>query len=44
MVLNSIKEKLLPKYKKRYWPGLINAYKSYLPVTKKNSDYYFKRR
>jgi len=35
MVLNSIKEKLLPKYKKRHWPGLINAYKSYLPVTKK---------
>ena len=33
MVLNSIKQKLLPKYKKRDWPGLINAYKSYLPVT-----------
>ena len=35
MVLNSIKEKLLPKYKKRHWPGLINAYKSYLPVSNK---------
>ena len=35
MILNSIKQKLLPKYKKRNWPGLINAYKSYLPVTKK---------
>jgi len=35
MVLNSIKQKLLPRYKKRNWPGLINAYKSYLPVTKK---------
>jgi len=34
MVLNSIKQKLLPRYKKRHWPGLINAYKSYLPVTK----------
>ncbi len=35
MVLNSIKQKLLPKYKKREWPGLINAYKSFLPITKK---------
>ena len=35
MILNSIKQKLLPKYKKKCWPGLINAYKSYLPVTKK---------
>jgi len=35
MILNSIKQKLLPKYKKRNWPGLINAYKNYLPVTKK---------
>ncbi len=34
MILNSIKQKLLQKYKKRNWPGLINAYKSYLPVTK----------
>ncbi len=35
MILNSIKQKLLPKYKKREWPGLIQAYKHYLPVTKK---------
>ncbi len=35
MILNSIKQKLLPKYKKRNWPGLINAYKSYLPVSNK---------
>ena len=35
MILNSIKQKILPKYKKRDWPGLINAYKSYLPVTPK---------
>ena len=35
MILNSIKRKLLPKYKKRNWPGLIAAYKSYLPVTVK---------
>ena len=35
MILNSIKQKLLPRYKKRNWPGLINAYKNYLPVTKK---------
>ena len=34
MILNSIKQKLLPKYRKRNWPGLINAYKNYLPVTK----------
>ena len=35
MILNSIKQKLFPKYKKRNWPGLINAYKSYLPVSNK---------
>jgi len=35
MILNSIKQKLLPRYKKRNWPGLINAYKHYLPITKK---------
>jgi len=34
MIFNSIKQKLLPKYRKRNWPGLINAYKNYLPVTK----------
>ena len=47
MVFNSIKQKLLPNYKKRNWPGLINAYKNYLPVTKqtpiitKNRHVYF---
>ena len=35
MILNSIKQKLLPRYKKRNWPGLINAYKNYLPISKK---------
>jgi len=35
MIFNSIKQKFLSKYKKKNWPGLINAYKSYLPVTKK---------
>ena len=34
MILDSIKQKILPKYKKRNWPGLISAYKSYLPITK----------
>ncbi len=33
MLLNLIKQKLFARYKKRNWPGLINAYKSYLPVT-----------
>ena len=33
MIFSSIKEKILPSYKKRYWPGLIRAYKKYLPVT-----------
>ena len=33
MLLNLIKQKLFAKYKKRNWPGLIKAYKSYLPVT-----------
>ena len=35
MILDLIKLKLLSKYKKRNWPGLINAYKSYLPVSNK---------
>ena len=35
MILNSIKQKLFPTYKKRNWPGLINAYKNYLPITNK---------
>ncbi len=34
MILNSIKEKILPKYKKKNWPGLIQAYKHYLPINK----------
>ena len=34
MILNSIKQKILPKYKKRNWPGLIKAYKNYLPITR----------
>ena len=32
-LLNRIKKKLDLKYRKQRWPGLINAYKSYLPVT-----------
>ncbi len=35
MILNSIKEKFLPNYSKKYWPGLIEAYKRYLPVSSK---------
>ena len=35
MILNSIKQKILPKFKKKNWPGLINAYKHYLPVSSK---------
>ena len=35
MILNSIKEKFLPNYSKKYWPGLIEAYKKYLPVSSK---------
>ena len=34
MIINSIKEKILPKYKKKNWPGLIQAYKHYLPINK----------
>tara|TARA_Y100001978_G_scaffold203242_1_gene227715 strand:+ start:4458 stop:5555 length:1098 start_codon:yes stop_codon:yes gene_type:complete len=34
MLLKSIK-KLMPKYKKKNWPGLIEAYKQYLPVSSK---------
>ena len=33
MIFNSIKEKILPGYQKKYWPGLINAYKRHLPVS-----------
>ena len=35
MILNSIKQKLTPKYRKKNWPGLIKAYKQYLPVNAK---------
>ena len=33
MLLDKIKNKLNLGYKKKKWPGLINAYKQYLPVT-----------
>jgi len=32
--LNKIKNKLQINYRKKRWPGLIEAYKKYLPVTK----------
>ena len=35
VLLNKIKNKLRINYRKKSWPGLINAYKQYLPVTKK---------
>ena len=35
MILHSIKQKILQRYKKGNWPCLINAYKNFLPVTKK---------
>ena len=35
LLLNKIKEKINLRYKKKRWPGLINAYKQYLPITKK---------
>ena len=35
VLLNKIKDKLRINYRKKRWPGLINAYKQYLPVTKK---------
>ena len=35
MILNSIKQKLTPKYRKKNWPGLIKAYKQYLPINAK---------
>ena len=34
-LLNKIKNKLPINYRKKRWPGLIEAYKQYLPVTKK---------
>tara|TARA_B100000212_G_scaffold211366_1_gene159732 strand:+ start:76 stop:1176 length:1101 start_codon:yes stop_codon:yes gene_type:complete len=35
MVLKIIKEKLKLTYRKKKWPGLIEAYKQYLPVSSK---------
>ena len=35
MIFNKIKKKLNLNYRKKRWPGLINAYKQYLPVTSK---------
>ncbi len=35
LLLNKIKNKLQPNYRKKRWPGLINAYRKYLPVTSK---------
>ena len=35
MVLKIIKEKLKLNYRKKKWPGLIEAYKQYLPVSSK---------
>ena len=35
VLLNKIKNKLLINYRKKRWPGLIEAYKQYLPITKK---------
>ena len=35
VLINKIKNKLRINYRKKRWPGLINAYKQYLPVTKK---------
>ena len=32
-ILNKIKNKFRLNYRKKRWPGLINAYKQYLPVT-----------
>ena len=34
-LFNKVKNKLLPNYRKKKWPGLINAYKQYLPVSHK---------
>ena len=35
VLLNKIKNKLRFNYRKKRWPGLIEAYKQYLPVTNK---------
>ena len=34
-LINKIKNKLHLNYRKKRWPGLINAYKNFLPVTSK---------
>ena len=34
-ILNKIKNKFSLNYSKKRWPGLINAYKQYLPVSAK---------
>ena len=38
VLLNKIKNKLRINYRKKRWPGLIEAYKQYLPVTKKTPN------
>ena len=35
VLLDKIKNRLHINYRKKRWPGLIEAYKQYLPVTKK---------
>ena len=35
LLFNKIKDKINLKYRKKRWPGLINAYKQYLPITNK---------
>ena len=35
VLLNRIKNKFRINYRKKRWPGLIDAYKQYLPVTNK---------
>ena len=35
MLLNKIKNKLHINYRKKRWPGLIEAYRQYLPVSSK---------
>ncbi len=35
LLFNKIKDKLAFNYRKKRWPGLINAYKQYLPISSK---------
>ena len=35
LLFNKLKNKLSPNYKKKNWPGLINAYKQHLPISNK---------